>query len=891
MIETTLSPIAPFPYQPTAFVGRVEECRALLRLLANPECRLLTLAGPGGIGKTRLALEAGRRVGEHFADGAHFVPLQTRWTEEQVVLGIAEVLGIQFYGGVQPLAQVCHHLAGRRALLVLDNFEQVAHAAPLLAEIIAAAPGVVLLVTSRETLNLREEWVYRVEALVYPRHGDDVAHAGSADDDMAGGDATHYDAVELFAQHALRADLRFSLRDEYPHVVRICRSVEGMPLALELAAAWLRRLPCSAIADELERGLDILASSARNAEARHRSMRAVFDHSWALLDDVERACIRGASVFAGGFTRAAAVEVLGASLATLSALVDKSMLRLSADGRYLLHELVRQYAAEKCTEAGERPHFARAHSDYYLRFLAEQERRLKGREQLEARAAITMEIDNLRAAWETALINRDGALIIGALEALRVYFDLVNQHDQALALLTQTEACFRQDDPDQQPALAWAWIRAYRSWFSYFGPTGDPDTALAELDALLAASRSGGDLSLTAFCTYLRAIFLPQFGAREGRLILFREALALYRARGDRFWTAEVLIWVGITLRDIGDYPEMLLHYEEAVRLQLEDGNTHAAAWGLAHLGYGYVLTHLPDQAETFISQASAQFEAVGTLKGRAFLLWMRNKIALIRGDFAASAEYARQSHDFMALVGSAGGVIFAQSALGFARILMGEYDEGGRIVREQLKGVDSALNDYAGAAVVAAMNGQYAQARAWCREIFRPMTADLLSLHLTIALSTAVVVLSLEGTLAGQRIAARLTGFVFNHPQRWSAFLGSWALLSQVCADLEIALGQAYQDMYRAGAEADLEMICAEVRACFGLDQSEAADYPDALTEREREVLRRVAAGDSNREIAEALSLALGTVKWYLSQIYAKLGVSSRTQAVALARRDGLLS
>jgi predicted ATPase/DNA-binding XRE family transcriptional regulator len=293
------------PTPTTALVGRAAELDELDRLLHNPDCRLLTLTGPGGIGKTRLAIEATARQAAGFADGAAFVALASVAAPDLIAPAIADALGFSFYGQANPTGQLIDFLQEKALLLLLDNFEHLVDAADLLVELLQRAPQIKLIVTSRERLNLQGEWVIELQGLPLPRAADGWKNG----DQLAGFDDSA--AVALFLQTARRTYAGFTLAPaDRAAVARICRLVDGMPLGIELAAAWVRVLPLNEIADEIARTLDFLAASARDLPARHRSLRAVFEHSWNLLTDAERIVMRRLSVFRGGFSRAAAAAVM-----------------------------------------------------------------------------------------------------------------------------------------------------------------------------------------------------------------------------------------------------------------------------------------------------------------------------------------------------------------------------------------------------------------------------------------------------------------------------------------------------------------------------------------------------------------------------------------------------
>jgi predicted ATPase/DNA-binding SARP family transcriptional activator len=362
--------------QSTPFIGREAELTDVQQLILNgSECRLLTLIGPGGIGKTRLAIQAAWQVAteaiEAFPYGIYFIPLAPVGAAEFLVQTIAEALHFSFYTGSSPKTQLLNYLCEKEVLLILDDFEHLLNdvgAVNLLSEILANAPKGKLLVTSRERLNLQEEWVIEIGGLPFP----EIDTAEFLETQRVQSPVIEsYDALQLFVQSARRASVGFSLSAEnVSYVVRICQLVGGMPLGIELASAWVRMLPCREIAQEIERNLDFLTTPVRNIPERHQSLRAVFEHSWKLLTPVERHLFRKLSVFRGGFRREAAEVVADASLILLSALIDKSLLRRNTAGRYEMHHLLGQYAAEKLEEViNEKVQVQAQHARYYATFL------------------------------------------------------------------------------------------------------------------------------------------------------------------------------------------------------------------------------------------------------------------------------------------------------------------------------------------------------------------------------------------------------------------------------------------------------------------------------------------------------------------------------------------
>ena len=325
------------PAQTTTLIGREDEIKALAALLVTPACRLVSLVGPGGVGKTRVAIALAERLVTQshpelprFSDGIWFITLQAVDSVEQIVAAIIHAVRCPPPGSADPHDHLLAYLQPRQLLLVLDTFEHLREQAGLLMTILNQAPDVKLLVTSREALNLAAEWRYPLDGLPLP--------AAKSTHDSA-----QSDAVRLFVERAQRVRPQFNLADERAAVLRICRLVEGIPLAIELAATWSSALSCAAIADEISGNLTFLTSGSPHVSERHRSMRAVFDASWSLLSQDERAVFARLSVFRSGFQYPAAAHVAGAQLATLMVLVDKSLLRWEPGDRYRIHELLRQY--------------------------------------------------------------------------------------------------------------------------------------------------------------------------------------------------------------------------------------------------------------------------------------------------------------------------------------------------------------------------------------------------------------------------------------------------------------------------------------------------------------------------------------------------------------------
>jgi predicted ATPase len=594
-------------------VGREQELVDVTQRLLDPACHLLTVIGPGGIGKTRLALAAAGRLlaEERFPGGIFFMPLAATDSTNLLVSAIAEPFSVIFQSGADPKTQLLDYLSAQKRplLLVLDNFEHLVDGATLLAEIVPSAPAVKLLVTSRQRLDLSAEWLFDLFGLPFPTQV-------QPDDDLAS-----FAAVRLFVQTATRLKASFTLSDEDgPHVARICGHLEGMPLGLELAAAWVRTLSCQQIADELAGNIALLDNPLRDAPARHRSLPAVFDHSWRLLSAEEQRVFRRLSVFRGGFAIHAAQEVTGASLPTLMALVDKSLLRSDDRDRLGLHELLRRYGSERLLESGEAKQVRHRHLTYFLLLAEGAELKLRSQEQGMWLKKLATEDGNFRAALAWSLEERDAFAGLRLAAALGQYWYMRSRdYGEGATWLKRllVGAAVGEQPALRAKALLWLGLLAH-----YLGDDTTARPALRESLTLCQTmdDRTGmGDahLYLGDIASYegdddeARAHYAAARSAYESSLIALREH--------DDAWTlARTLNCLGEIARTEDDYAAARAFYEESLthrRMLADQRGLAVVLYNLGHvaLHQGNVL-----QGTAYFGESLVQSQHLGDERGIA---------------------------------------------------------------------------------------------------------------------------------------------------------------------------------------------------------------------------------------------------------------------------------
>lgn len=613
------------PVPATRLIGRTAELRALRDLLAAH--RLITLAGPPGSGKTRLAVALARSALGTFADGAWFVPLAPIQDEQLVPHAVARALDLSEQEGAAMSDVVARHLATRRLLLIFDNFEHVLGAADAVAGWLAASPGLAVLATSREPLHLSGEWEFEVPPLGVPSAADDPRAAES-------------DAVQLFAERARAVDASFAVDERtLPTVVDICRRLDGLPLAVELAAARAKALPVTSILGRLEQSMELLTRGARDIPERHHSLRAAVSWSHDLLTPDEQAFFRRLAAFRGGWSMEAseavgAADELGQSALDLTtSLLDKSLIRRHADARgearYDELEVIREYAAEQLRAAGEDGVTLERHATWYLELAERAAPMLTGHERGSWLDQLEGELDNLRAALRWAVDNRKGDLGMRLAAALWRFWQIRAHISEGRQTLVELLAM----DVDVDPAIRARALSAAGS-LAYWRNDGEP--CIRYYEASLELRRTLDDPAEIASSLYdlghalscVAAVKDPKRG-REFEL----EALELYRSLGSQMGEAWLVWALGCNAHFAGDNERAVEELGQAIALFRSLDDPFGLAWALTMHGLAATLVGQRDVAEAHFREALPIFAEVDDVSGIDSVLEHLARLAAAAGN------------------------------------------------------------------------------------------------------------------------------------------------------------------------------------------------------------------------------------------------------------------
>lgn len=691
--QTQVMPLNNLPQPPTAFVGREAELSELATLINDESIRLITMLGPGGIGKTRIAIEAANRHLNEFKDGVFYVPLAPLDSAEHLITTIADNINFTFGGSDNPQEELLNYLAEKQMLLVLDNFEHLIEGADVIVDMLKNSPNLTILITSRERLRLRGEHYFEVEGMILPRRNVTLEQLHT------------YPATELFLQsaHRVMPDLEID-DDNVANVAQIIRLVQGFPLGIELAAAWLEMLPIDEIVSEIENSLDFLETDLRDVPERHRSIRAVFEYSWNLMTLDEQDIFLKLTVFRGGFEREAAQKVTGASLRSLTNLVNKSLLIRMPSGRYQAHKLLRQYALERWDDDDAKVEVAGKHAHYYSEYMQKVQSLFNSPKEQAAIEAMEEELENIRSAWDFALGNHMWDELDTSIHTMLLFF-------QARSMLADGITTFGEladhlqnhnlvdSDCYYRSRLRQAWLmsrqgnyeevyRMAEAAYDYFLKQQDNDEVCYALNNMSYAKM--------------------MLGLYEESQQLASKALE-YATDPH---TGNIAPWF-FSMGNLG-YAEYLCGHLQSAKQIYEETNQLSVELNYSPIGLAYGINNLGEiernlgnlaHAEQLFGEAYDIFKRYKNQRGMAFSLNNQGGVMFMLGNVKGAQEKFYKSYQLHRDVGDQTGTAHSLSALGNSAITEGNYEEARQYYTEaiqirrhvgNLRGIADSLTDLA---------------------------------------------------------------------------------------------------------------------------------------------------------------------------------------------------
>jgi predicted ATPase/class 3 adenylate cyclase len=620
------------PRQLVDFVGRKQELEELERLL--PQHRLLTLIGPGGTGKTRLAIETAYRQSVNFDYGAYYVPLAPLDSAEQLVRAIMETLNPLFSGGDDMKSELLRYLRDKQMLLVIDNFEHMLAGAPMLNEILEATPETSILATSREKLGLSGETVVSVSGL-------DFADWRTPQEALA------HSAAQLFVQSAQRVQPDFELRQEDVRpVARICQTVSGMPLGILLAAAWADLLSPQEIAAEIDNSLDFLETEMGDVPERQRSLRAVFEASWERLTLAERDLYKTLAVFRGGFTREAATRVAGASLRDLAGLTNKSFLRRDPhSGRYEVHELLQQFAEERleAVSAGDVAAL-QSHAGYFADFMEGIVADLRSDRQKAAVDRIDSDIENVRSTWRFLAAQGNAAEIGKMVDGLWHFHEMRGWYHAGQELFGDAEAMMRFTARDEEGLVVAAQLQTAKAWcMGLLGLCAPKECLAMATESRDLLQEAGRPRQMYLSLAVISTTNLDVDGAPES-MDAAQELWTIARENGDNWWEAAALNFLANASLIMGVLDNARYYAEAADRMAAELGDRWLSVFirqVMARLASIEGDQKLAKQRYQDVLEAA---QTVGVNRGMQYTLYNLGNVSQSLGEIAEAEEYYMQS-------------------------------------------------------------------------------------------------------------------------------------------------------------------------------------------------------------------------------------------------------
>jgi predicted ATPase/DNA-binding SARP family transcriptional activator len=657
----------------TTYFGRAQEQAELLEQLTQPDHRFTTLVGEGGIGKSRLALEVAWQLREQFPDGVWFVPLaeltplaDMTELQDSIATAVIQAMHHSLSGQQSPQSQLRSFLRDRHTLLVLDNFEHLLNGAELVLDLLQHAPGLTVLCTSREPLGFMAEWGYQLDQLPLPPPPPTDPSQWLKVVEV---DIPSYASVQLFMDRATRAGGHFALTSENENqVAHLCRLVAGIPLGLELAAASLRQRPLPQLINTIENSLGSLVTHLRDVPPRHRTLRAVFESSWALLTAAEQNLFASLSVFRGGFTAAAVQGITQANPNQLQSLADKSLLQMQDSQRFHLHEHLRQFAAEKLASLFHQTGIATRHSTYYLNFAAEQEAALVGKEPQTAVQTLTQELDNIRQAWQTAVVHQQTPSFASCLLPLADFYQIRGLYREAAQRFGQaaTQLTDKATIAHLLTHQAGALIRLSRY-----------PAAVELIEQALSFTAYGNDQWVQSKLHIYWGEALWRQGELEEAETKLNRAWEIAEALNSRPLAGSALFHLGIVYDYRGNVETALGYLDTALLIWRLLGNRRQQGFTLNSIGaVAQQLPHLSQRAQIALTEALTISQANKDFQGQSMALNNLSLLATAKKDYEAAKSYLTKALQLAEFVGDTHGQALLSYNLGWNALEAGWLNE-----------------------------------------------------------------------------------------------------------------------------------------------------------------------------------------------------------------------
>lgn len=881
------------PTHSTTFIGRQTDLNEISTLLAESSCRLLTVVGLGGAGKTRLALEVARWLQDSFTDGVYFIPLQPLQNPDQIIQATLIALNLEI--DRDPHAHLLSYLSERQLLLVMDNFEHLMGGIDLLTDILTHSTKVKIIVTSRESLQLQGEWIRQVYGLDYP---DNIASLSNG----------HYSAVQLFNERAQRLRSDLDIDTQHPYIVKICRLVEGLPLALELAAGWIKTLSCKEIAEEIQRNRDILAARAKDMPERHRSMQAVFDHSWFLLNEDDQAVLRRFAIFRGGCTREAAEQITGASLSILAGLVEKSLLRHDANsGRYDMQELLRQYVHEHLEAAGEEMRIRNLHSQYYAMWCHTHFNSVSNSEQAEFLKRVNAELDNIRISWAWALERENYDVIDRLIDTLMMYFHKYSRTVEIGDLFQTAATQLVNSTTDREQSILGRLLGRLADWTAMQSRNDDAELLFQQSMQIAREQNNLKELhrSQRFYAWFILGICRAEYSRA---LPLIEESVAFYRDQENKNNLAWSLLNLARVYGKMGQAEQQQKLLLEAYRIYKDDNDPSGMSVTLMYLGYKAANEGRWTESQRFLQELIELDQSYDSGDNkfntiRAYFMLMM--VAVMQGDF----EQAQQHEQSVLRIQGPHNYHHIDFKVtlhcNISRSLMLDVDG---TTLEALHLTEEAIADakQRGDMPEVVQRGQIARAWHLCGlGEFDDATGEITDMlppsdefcrltgHLTFVIAIAARILAHNGK---HTLATKLLGLVYSHPNSPQGYLQCHPQMQQLQDKLKVQLGaETYEMAWASGTKLEPEHVARELlRELTTYNDDSLMNVRlamvEPLTARELEVLALIIDGFTNREIARQLHISVNTVKKHINHIFGKLDVKNRPQAIAKTHQLNIL-